>query len=81
MEASNKWKRDGQPPAIGFADKFWKTLNLQKYAPTFKLNPFDENTTVDITNNSTYFITLAPLNPLPTGTTDDEWGDMIRIRC
>ena len=81
MEASNKWTRGGQPPAIGFADKFWETLNLQKYAPTFKLKPFDENIAVDITDNRTYYIALAPLNPLPTGTTNDKWGNMIGFGC
>ena len=77
LERSSKWKREQKQPAEGFYDLFWKAFYLQIHAPVFHVKPTSDDTAINLLDPDSYNVSLEPLNPLPPGSIDEYWTELI----
>ena len=51
------------------------------HAPVLRVTSTTDGIDIDLQDETTYSVTVDPLNLLPSGSTDETWGDMIGFGC
>jgi hypothetical protein len=75
IEHNGAYNKEGTLEAVGWADKFYKVIQLFQHAPVFKLKPTG-NVPVNINKPKPHKLFLEPLHPFLKGY-PDSWGNLV----